>query len=698
MAILSKIRQRSFLAIGLIGFALLAFVVSDFIQKGQFNKASKDVGTINGKDIPFDEFRVKVANTEKSGQGITAIQAANKVWDQEVSMALINAEYEKIGIRAGENHLIDNLKSDPNIGQNPLFLNDAGKFDIKKLREYFKSNPEQAKNFESREKDADFNSKAVIYSTLIKGGMYVTNADGKFAYELGNNKVNFDYVAVLYSTIKDSDVKVTDQDITVYIQKNEKKYKSEETREIEYVLVSDKPSAQDENEVKAKVSALLSSSIRYNKTTGKNDTISGFANAKNAAEFVGEYSDKAYDSTYVTKQNLPAADADKLYNLGVGEVFGPYLDGKYYSLSKGMGRKAGAKTKLSQVVIGWSGSQMQNQKEKRTKEQAFAKAQQVLAQAQANPTSFMMLAFSNSDDQQSGQQGGDLGYFEKGQISIKPIDAFLSNPVGKIGIVETEIGYHVLNITDKQDGVRLATVSQKIEPSEATTNEAYTKATKFEMEAEGKDFAVSAKNAKLTIEPTIKAKAMDEALGALGNQRQVVKWAYDSSTDVNDIKRFEIINVGNVIAHLKKINKKGLMSVEEAKPMVETIIKNKKKAEKISAKMTGSSLESIAKANATTVQNAPTATVENAVLTNIGNEPKVVGTAIGLDVNKISSPIEGSTGVYVVKTKAVSKAAKLAAYTDNIAKLKAQSGQALSRIIPALKENAKIEDNRLEFY
>ena len=245
--------------------------LNNVVQKGQFNSASKDVGTINGKDVPFDQFRLKVANTEKSGEGITSIQAANKVWDQEINMALINSEYEKIGIRVGENHLIENLKNDPNIGQNPSFLNALGKFDLKKFKDYFKSNPEQAKMFADREKDAEFNSKAVIYSTLVKSGMYTTNADGKFSYELANNKVTFDYVAVLYSTIKDSDIKVTDADVTDYIKKNEKRFKSEESRELEYVLVEDKPSKQDENEVLTKITTLLNGGLEFRngkKTSG----------------------------------------------------------------------------------------------------------------------------------------------------------------------------------------------------------------------------------------------------------------------------------------------------------------------------------------------------------------------------------------------------------------------------------------------
>jgi peptidyl-prolyl cis-trans isomerase D len=322
----------------------------------------------------------------------------------------------------------------------------------------------------------------------------------------------------------------------------------------------------------------------------------------------------------------------------------------------------------------------------------------LLAQAQANPGSFMMLALTNSDDS-SAQQGGDLGYFAPGQM-VKPFNDFVfNNPVGKIGLVETEFGYHIINVTDKQDAVRLATVAQKIEPSEATSNEVYTKATQFEMDAnKNKDFVAVAKKAQLTVNPAIKAKAMDEAFGAAGNQRQIIKWAYTKDTNIGDVKRFEVVNVGNIIARLKKINEKGLMSVEEAKPMVEGIIKNKKKAEKIMAKMKGSSLDAIAKANAVSVQNAPAASVENSSLPSVGAEPKVVGAAFGTAANKLSAPVEGNAGVYVVMTKSVTKAPKLPNYDEYVKKLKGTAAQASGRVFPALKSDAKIDDNRLEFY
>ncbi len=699
MAVLSKIRKRSGLLLLAIGFALLSFVVQDLFTKG-FKSLSKDVGSVNGKDISFDEFRIKVANTEKNaqnGQQMTSMQASNQVWNQEVQVALLNAEFEKLGIRVGEKHIVEAFKSDPNIGQNQMFLNAAGKFDLNKFKDYFKQIPNGMEMLKDQEKNAELRAKYEIYNSLIKGGMYATQTEGKFKYEAESNKVGFDYVMVPYSSIKDSDVKVTDEEITAYMKTKEKKFKSEESRELDYVLISEKPSAADEAEIKKNVDALLLPSVRYNKETGKNDTIQGFRSVTDIADFVNANSDIPFDSTYISKQDLPAEQAEALFNLPVGEIYGPYMKGNYYCLSKGLGRKAGAKVKASHILISWEGTKVPNKKEKRTKEQAKAKADGLLAQAQANPGMFMMLAMTNSDDS-SAQQGGDLGFFGLNQM-VKPFNDFaFGNPIGKIGLVETEFGYHIIQVTDKQDAVKLATIAQKIEPSEATNDKIYTQATKFEMDAANKDFAKLVKDNKLTSSPAVRVKAIDESFGSLSNQRQIVKWGFEGDTKIGSVKRFEIVNVGHVIAKLKSIAPKGLMSVEEARPQVEPILKNKKKAAKIAAKMKGASLAAIAAANKVTVMNAVDLTIENPSVPNAGFEPKVVGLAFSSKANVVSKPIEGNSGEYVIVTRTVTKAPALKKFDDYVAKVKQQAVGNSGRFMQALKDDADIQDNRADFY
>ena len=489
MAVLQKIRKRSGLLLLAIGFALLSFVVQDLFTKG-FKSLSKDVGSINGKDIPFEEFRVKVANTEKNaqnGQAMSSMQAANQVWNQEVNIALLTAEFEKLGLRVGEKHILEVFKADPNIGQNQMFMNAAGKFDILKFKEYFKSNPEGIEMLKQREKDAELNAKFTIYNSLIKGSLYTTDAEGKLKYEMEANKVSFDFVAVPYSSIKDSDAKVTDAQIVEYMKTKEKKFKSEESRELDYVLIEDKPSAQDETEIKKNVDALLASRVEYK--DGKNDTIPGFGATKDNAEFVNANSDIPFDSTYIAKKDLPAEHAEKLFALAPGEIYGPYMYNNHYCITKGIGRKAGALAKSSHILISWVGATRAAPKEQRTKEQAKVKAEGVLAQALANPAMFQMLAMTTSEDPSVQQNGGDMGYITKETGFAQPFKDFVfNNPIGKIGLVETEFGYHIINVTDKQDAVRLATIAQKIEPSEATNDRVYTDATKFEMDAANKDF------------------------------------------------------------------------------------------------------------------------------------------------------------------------------------------------------------------
>ena len=697
MAVLSKIRQRSALMIAVIALALFAFIIGDLFKSGSFSSTSKDVGSINGKDISFESFRLKVSDVEKSGQGITSTAAANRVWEQEVSVALLSDEFDKLGLRVGEKHIIEILKADQNIGQNPMFLNAAGMFDLAKFKEYFKSNPAQAEYLKQREKDAELNAKYQIYSTLIKSASYTTQAEGKLKYEMEANKANFSYVGALYSSIKDSDVKVTDAEILEYMKKDEKTYKAEESRAIEYVLIEDKPSPADVAEAKTRINALLSGSVVYNQATGKNDTLAGFRTTNNVIEFVNSNSDIPYDSTYVAKKDLPAVDADQLFNLAPGAVYGPYVFGDYYCISRSLGKKLGVNAKASHILISYEGAQVPNQKEKRTKEEAKAKAEEILAQVNASPDSFMMLAFQYSDDS-SAQQGGDLGYFGPNQM-VKPFNDFVfNNGIGKIGLVETPFGFHIIKVTDKQDGIRLATVAQKLEASEATSDRIFTQATQFEMKAADNDFNKTAKEMKLTVTPAVSVKAMDENFGALGNQRPIVRWAFEDDTKVGSVKRFEVANIGHVIAKVKDIDDSGFAPLDQVRPYIETKLKKTKKAEMLKAKMTAGSLDAIAKATGTKVEQAANVTLDNPVLNGgVGQEPRVVGTAFALTANKTSAPIEGNTGVYVVKTTSIVKAPAIKDFAPYVAKIKAGSAGDVNRVLPALKDIADIKDNRKQF-
>ena len=692
MAILSKIRQRSFILIVVIALALFAFVLGDLINSGSFSTNSRFAGIVDGENVMAQDFQYRVALAEQ--QGMTNAQASNGVWEQEVKRIVFGNQYEKLGLKLSADQLINVMKENPNLSSNPQFLNAAGKFDEAKFQEFVKTmltsqNSDQKKQWLAFEDEAEKNFLEQSYNTMIKAGIFSTKSEGKQLYEEENAKVDFEFVSLPYSTINDDEVKVSDDEIIAYMKENKKKFKSEKSADLELVLIENTPSKADETEMKKNLDIILSGGVM------NYDTIPSFKNATDVAAYVNKNSDIKYDSTYINKKDLPLEYQEQLFNLTTGEIFGPYVDNGYQKVSKMMAKKANTSAKASHILVAFKDAMRADPSITRTKEEAKILADNLLNQAKANPGSFATLAIANTDDPGSKQNGGEYDNIAPDQM-VKPFNDYIfNNPIGSIGVVETEFGYHVIKVSDKYNSVQLATVAQKVQPSEETSDANYAKATKFEIDA-AKDFEKAAKEMGYNVTPANGIKSSDEYLPVGGAQRGIVLWAYNKDTDVNDVKRFEVSN-GHIIAKLKAVNDTGLMSVELAKSQVEPILKNKKKAEKIKAKMTGKTLEEVSKSSKASIITSTGSTMNNGLITNVGPEPKVVGKAFALAPGKTSDLIEGNTGVFIIKSKTVTKAPAIPNYTNYTTQAQMQTkGASTGRVLSALKEKAEIEDLRVQ--
>ena len=700
MAVLSKIRQRSFFLIVIIALALFSFVLTDVIKSGGFGGGSNDVGSVNGQEIAAQGFMQKVSVAEKQGQGTSNTQAINSVWEQEVRSLLLNEEFEKLGFRIGNEQLINIIKTDPNIAQNPQFLNEAGQFDENKFKEFVKSkrndpNPETWNQWQNYEKNVEKYAKELMYNNMIKGGMYMTKAEGKFKYEIENNKVDFDFVTLPYTNINDDEVKISDDEIMAYIKKYPKKYKSDNTVNIDYVLFENKPSKEDESSMEISINNALYGKIAYNETTGKNDTLPGLKNTVNVGEFVNANSDIKFDSTYLAKKDLPLDYQEQLFNLNKGEVFGPYVFNGSQCLSRLIERKSNASARASHILIAYSGAPQSTST--KTKEDAQAFANDLLAQAKANPSNFAALAKANSEDPGSKDNGGEYDNITPGQMVPTFNDFVFNNSVGSIGLVETDFGFHIIKISEKYDAVLLGTIAKKIEPSETTIDKVYTQASKFEADANEKGFEATANTNKSTIVPSTNIRAYDEYIQGIGTQREIIRWAFSEENSIGSIKRFDIPQ-GYVIATLKSKNETGLISGEMAKEVVGPILRNEKKAELIRKKMTGNTLEAVSQSSKASILNASGTSVSSPVIPNIGSEPKVVGKAFSLKSNTTSKLIDGNNGVYMIRTKNVTKAPEMPNYNSYISQERTQqTSSAQTRAYQALKDKADIKDNRAKF-
>ena len=705
MAVLEKIRSKTVFLIAIIGLALFAFIISDFIGKGRFsNHNPNEIGSVNGEEVPIDAFRQQVENATRQANGqVSSIEAAKYVWEQNVQQILLNQQIEKLGLSVEKDQILAILAKTP-LAQNPQFVNEYGVFDANKFTNYLatlkNTNPQAYAQWKMQEDAIIEDAKQRMYFSLIRAGLGVTNAEAEMEYHQEKDLADISYVALQYSSIDDKSVKVTDSEIQDYIKKHEKQFKQEAYRNIQYIVVSEKPSQTDIETEKESLLKLLQPEVVFNSKTNKNDTIAGFAKTKNIKDFVDRHSDVPYDSTFVNKDNLRSSYADTLFNLPVGKVFGPYQEDGSLKLSRMIAKQPGGAVKASHILIAYTGSQAATPNTTRTKEEAKAKAEELLAQAKAAGADFAQLARENSEEPGAVYSAGDLGFFSKGGM-VKPFEDFaFNNAVGTMGVVETAFGFHVVKVTDKAEAVNIATISRKVDPSEATINSLFSKVTNFEMKAaqNPKEFANIAKKSELSVLRADNLHKNDDQIIGLGSNRSIVQWLFQKDTKIGDIKKFT--SGGNyIVAQLVKQGEEGISSVQDAAPMVKPILIREKKAAILKEKAKGNSLEAIASANKTEVKSAANLIMKNPTIIGEGREPKVVGAAFGLKQGQLSKPIDGENAVYVIQLTSATVAPALdnyKTYAETVEKLR--TDRAAQGILKSLESTATIKENLSLFY
>ena len=705
MAVLEKIRSKTVFLIAIIGLALFAFIISDFIGKGRFsNHQPSEIGSVNGEEVPIGAFRQQVENAVHQAQGrATSIEAAKYVWEQNVQRILLKQQIEKLGLSVEKDQIIDILSKNQMLASDPRFTNEYGVFDASKFTAYIANlkatNPDEYGMWLMQEDAIIEGAKEEMYFSFIRAGLGVTNAEAEMAYHEEKDMADISYVALQYSSIDDKNVTVNDSEIKDYIKKHEKQFKQEAYRNIQYIVVNQKASEADKEAEKESLLKVLQPEIVFNSTTNSNDTIAGFATTKDIQEFVNRKSDTPYDTLYVTKNDIKSAYADTLFALPVGKLYGPYEEDGSLKLSRMVGKRANGAVKASHILIAYTGSMAASPNTTRSKEEAKAKAEELLSEAKGG-TDFNTLAAQNSDEPNAAYSGGQLGYFTRGRM-VKPFNDFVfSNPVGTLGVVETDFGYHVIKIEDRADVVNIATISRKVEPSDATINDLFSKASNFQLKAteNPKEFANIAKNAELSVLRADNLHKIDDQIIGLGSKRDIVQWLFQKDTKVGDIKMFTSSD-NYIVAQLVKQGEEGLSEVQDVAPFVKPILIREKKAAMLKEKAKGASLQAIASANNTEVKTATGLTMNSPIIIGEGREPKVVGAAFGLKQGAVSKPIDGENAVYVIQLTSATIAPPsedYKTYVETIEKLR--TNRALQGILKSLESNAEIKENISVFY
>ena len=702
MAILGKIRERSIFLIFIIGMALLAFVFTGLFD-GNSTASQDPVLLVGEEEVGIDEFSRQVDFAERNYR-MSTMQAVNFAYEQTTDAKAYEQTFDALGLSVGKNHIEQFIKNDPNFSSDPQFLGEDGLFDPARFTEFIldlrQNNPQGFEQWKSQELSIKNSLRVQQYVDMVSVGLNVTNFEAQQSYALQNDLIDLDYVRIPFNVIPDSLVTVSSKDISSYIADNATSYEREAARDLRYVQFTEAPTPEDKVLIENELRKLLSSRVAFNEVSKQEETFPSFADVQTEAiaAFVSENSDVPFQDTFVTEGQLSSNYASTLFNLPLGEVFGPYEDNNSTNISRVIDRIKGGKAKARHILIAYKGATRAAETVIRTKSAAQKEAKALLRKAR-NGGDFAQLARDNSDGP-SASRGGELPEFVREDMVAPFSDFVFRNRVGAIGMAETEFGFHVIEIQDKKDVVKLATISKKLTPSEATSNRVFTEATQFELDVQKADFQQTATQKKYVVKDINDVKILDEMLPVLGAQRQVVRWAFEEERKALDVKRFALSSGGYIIVQVSDVKEAGLPSVEEVKATVYPLVmREKKKASLLKQIDNYSSLQDVATQFEQTISTAKAVNRFTSMLAGVSNEPEVVGAGFGMEKDAISEPIAGNTGVYVVQLKGITPAANVSNYAGYKASLFNVSKQNIqANVAKAVKSTFEVTDNRSLYY
>jgi peptidyl-prolyl cis-trans isomerase D len=320
-----------------------------------------------------------------------------------------------------------------------------------------------------------------------------------------------------------------------------------------------------------------------------------------------------------------------------------------------------------------------------------------------NGADFVTLAHQYSADKNSLAKDGDLGWYKQGHM-IKEFEdsTFIANK-GDIVTATTKFGIHIIEIEDKGQEVKkvkVATIVRNVEPTDATRQVYYAKASRFAGENNTADkFDAAVEKESLTKRIASNLKKMDKDIAGLENPREMIKWAY--SAELGDVS--PVFELGNkfVVAKLTKIVEKGPAPLEDVTNEIKVAVTKEIKGQKLSDKLlqvNAKSLEDYSNKLNLPLQNAEKVVFSAYTIPGVGIEPEVIATATTVKPNVMTKPVAGNNGVFILKVINTDTVGTITIESEQM-KMKQDIGYRIDyQVYNALMKAANINDERSKFF
>ena len=668
MTTLQRIRNHGVLLLVVVGIAMLAFILGDFLNSGSsfFNKSRENVGVIAGHKVHYTEYETakeqltEVYKRENGSSDINeelGIQIRNQVWQMMVMDYTLREQAEKIGMDVTAEEL-----SELCIGTNPhqlirqrrAFYDETGNFNrfylinVLNSLEQEPASAEQAADMQQAKTYWMYWENAVRlahmqekYIGLLGKLVTANNLDAKYAFEAGQTSVNVEFVEQPYFAVSDTLVEVSNADIKKLYDAQKDQYKRTPNRSLVYVSFPIVPSESDYAEVEKLMKTL------------END----FQTKEDITALVNSNSDILYDGRDFSETTVPAEY--KEFAFAKGAKKGQYTELEFadgtYSMARIMDCGYTASDSVKLVLV-------------------------------AND--------ENTEDV-------ELGWFEAHELHKNVATPAFAGKKGSTFTASTGMGEQTVRIADKSKEtpkVKLAILSRKVTPSSKTYGVLYNEAKQFIVNNNSEELLrQAAQEQGLTLTPAFGLNINTDKVNELKNSRGIVRWAFEAKEG----QLSDVFECGEqfVVAALTEVNEGEYRTIDEVRMELTMQATADKKAEYLINQLKDvKTLEEAAELFGAEIQTADNVTLASSRLGGAGMEPAVIGAALALENNSTSAPVKGNVGVYMVRIgEKVVAEGELNAATE-ISNMNMRTSYSVPyQAIALIEDNATIEDNRARF-
>ncbi|MDR1938185.1 MAG: SurA N-terminal domain-containing protein [Tannerellaceae bacterium] len=714
MATLEKIRSKAGLLVIVVGLALFAFIIGDFLNSGStyFKQHQETVADVNGKTVNIQDFQKRIEEMTEVYKMQTGsanlpeeymVQIRQSVFDNLVQEIVLTGEMEQLGMTVTPEELFDMVQGEnisPLLLQNQMFHNpETGVFDKTFFLNFLKQiDPENIASAPAEyraqllqysnlwlfwEKNIKTQRMEQKYTTLLGKAIVANSLDAKEAFKAAGESADIVYAMQSYATIPDSTISVGKSEIEKLYNQRKELFKQAEAKVIKYIAVDIVPSQEDFDKVSANMEQLKDE----------------LATTEDVRGLVNDNSEVSYMDAFFSENALDAEMKQFVTTAAINDIYGPVFENssnKYRMFKLVDKTSAPDSVKVSHIMLlNANGA-----------ETALADSLMDVLKKGGN---FAELASAHSIDNSSAANGGEIGWLTEvaalNALNEEFKTIIFSTPLNEVVLFKSTQATHLIKVTERTSNVtkyKVADIDITVTPSSKTYSNLYNALNQYISNNQNMDkMDATAQEAGYNLLTNVSVTATDQVIGSIPQSRSVIRWAFEHSKgDISEI--FDCDNKYFVVAALQGTVREGYRSLASVESSLKSELIAQKKGEKIAAELKAknlTSLDAYAQAMNASVDSVKFISFNTSRISGIGMEPKLNAMISLTEVNRLSDPVIGNNGVYVFQV--VNKEQNNREYNEaeEIRTLEATFAYRYGyQAMRSLIGRAEIVDNRIRFY